>query len=233
MKLGIISDIHSNLEALTKGLEILREAKVDEIVCLGDIVGYGANPNECIDLVQQHCSVVLMGNHDQAAVDLEAAEYFTAHARAAAHWTAGKLTQDHQAYIRSLALTGTREGAYLVHASPLEPSEWRYILSESDARRAFPQFTERICFVGHSHVPGVFAETGGRDKVSRDDRFLVNVGSVGQPRDGDPRLSIGVFDSDRWEYRNIRAEYDVTRARRKILDAGLPAILGERLLRGM
>lgn len=232
MKLGIISDIHSNLEALTKSLEILREAEVDEIVCLGDIVGYGADPGECIDLVQRHCSVVLMGNHDQAAVDLEAAEYFTAHARVAAHWTAGTLTPDHRTYLLGLALTGTRRGAFLVHASPLEPGEWHYILSESDARLAFPRFTEQICFVGHSHVPGVFAEKSGTDEVNRDDRFIVNVGSVGQPRDGDPRLSVGVFDSDKWEYRNIRAEYNVARARKKVLDAGLPAILGERLVRG-
>lgn len=232
MKLGILSDIHSNLEALTKGLDLLREAEVTEIVCLGDIVGYGANPNECLDLVRQHCSVVLMGNHDQAAVNLEAAEYFTAPARAAAHWTARELTQDHREYLRNLALTGTHRGAFLVHASPLEPGEWHYIFSESDARLAFRQFGEQICFVGHSHVPGIFAEKTGMDEVNRGDRFLVNVGSVGQPRDGDPRLSVGVFNPDRWEYRNIRAEYDAARARRKILDAGLPAILGDRLLRG-
>ncbi|MBI4417715.1 MAG: metallophosphoesterase family protein [Ignavibacteriales bacterium] len=233
MKLAILSDIHSNFEALTAALEIVKQSDVDEIVCLGDVVGYGANPNECIELVQRRCSLVLMGNHDQAAVALEMAEYFTTHARSAAHWTAGQLTPEHGAYLRGLPYTGERNGVFLVHASPWEPVEWHYILSGYDARKAFKHFAERICFVGHSHIAGVFAETSRARTVGRDDRFIVNVGSVGQPRDGNPRLSFGIFDSERWEYENIRADYDIDGARQKILDAGLPVILAERLVRGM
>lgn len=233
MKIGIISDIHANLEALTRALEALAGSGVDQIACLGDIVGYGANPNECIELVRRHCSLVLMGNHDQAAVDLKAAEFFSPHARVAVEWTALQLAPEHKRYLEGLPLTAECAGSLLVHASPHDPAEWHYILSEIDAQQAFGSFEHRICFVGHSHVPGAFAERTRAQEVTKEDRFLVNVGSVGQPRDGDPRLSFGIFDPDVWEYRNVRVPYDVTTARAKILEAGLPVMLGERLLKGM
>lgn len=232
MKIGIISDIHGNLEALTSALDVMVASQVDEIVCLGDIVGYGANPHECIELVRKQCTLVVLGNHDQAAVDLRAAEYFSDLARAAVEWTAQQLSPDEKQYLAGLPLTAERAEALLVHASPRQPGEWNYLFSESEARMAFGAFPHRICFVGHSHVPGVFAEHSGALQVGTGDRFIVNVGSVGQPRDGDPRLSVGIFDPRTWSYQNVRAPYDVDSARAKILDAGLPVMLGDRLLRG-
>lgn len=232
MKIGIISDIHGNLEALTAALGIMADAQVDEVVCLGDIVGYGANPRECLALIRERCTLAVLGNHDQAAVDLRAAEYFSDLARAAAEWTARQLSTDEKRYLSGLPLTAERAGAFLVHASPREPGLWEYIFSEREARGAFGAFSQEICFVGHSHVPGVFAERSGAREVGRGDRFIVNVGSVGQPRDGDPRLSVGIFDAEAWSYRNMRVEYDAASARAKIRDAGLPMVLGERLLKG-
>lgn len=233
MRFAIISDIHSNLEALTKALEIIDTKGVQEIVCLGDIVGYGANPNECVELVFKRSSIILLGNHDLAAVDLSKAGGFTEHARLSAHWTSGKLLPDNKSRLEKLPYTSSFSGAFLVHSSPYEPEEWNYILSLLDARQAFGHFTEGLCFVGHSHIPGVFGESSLRQTVSRDERFLVNVGSVGQPRDRDPRLSFGIFDTGRWEYQHIRVEYDVRSASRKIIASGLPKALGERILLGV
>lgn len=233
MKFAIISDIHSNLEALTTALEAIKKESVDQILFLGDVVGYGANPNECVDLVREHCSVILLGNHDLAAVDLSVAEFFTTNARTAAHWTSRELRPGNKDFLKSLPYTAIADGAYLVHSSPYEPEEWHYIISESDARRMFPHFSEAICFVGHSHIPGVFAESSITEDIRRGERFIVNVGSVGQPRDGNPMLSFGVFDSARWEYRNVRLAYDCEAAGQKIREAGLPRMLADRLLQGV
>jgi len=233
MRFAIISDIHSNLEALSTALEAIKTEAVDQILFLGDVVGYGANPNECVDLVRKRCPIVLLGNHDLAAVDLSTADFFTANAKTAARWTAQELTPENKDFLKRLPYTAVIEGVQLVHSSPYEPEEWHYIISESDARRMFPYFNETICFVGHSHVPGVFAESSSTEEVRRGERFVVNVGSIGQPRDGNPNLSFGVFDSSQWEYRNIRLEYDAERAARKIREAGLPRALADRLLHGV
>jgi len=233
MRLAIISDIHSNLQALEKTLEVIRERKVDEIVCLGDIVGYGANPNECVRLVQDHCTTVLLGNHDLAALEPSVAEQFTANARIAALWTSEHLQPEHKDFLGTLPYVAARQDVFLVHSSPYEPEEWHYIFSTAEARSMFDHFSEQICFVGHSHVPGVYAERSGDGHITRNERFIVNVGSVGQPRDGNPRLSFGILDTDRWEYDNVRMSYDIDAASNEILKAGLPRLLGERLYVGM
>lgn len=233
MRFAILSDIHSNLEALTSVFEVLRDQNIGDIVCLGDIVGYGANPNECVALVREHCRVSLLGNHDLAAVDPSVADFFNMHAREAALWTAENLSAENKQYLQELPYTAVVEGARLVHSSPSEPEAWHYIVSLLDARPMFRFFSESICFVGHSHVPGVFAEASLTGRVNRTERFLVNVGSVGQPRDGDPRSSFGIFDTDRWEYVNLRIDYDVESAMRKIREAGLPRKLADRLAAGV
>ncbi len=233
MRFAIISDIHANLEALSTALETIEKEAVDKVLCLGDIVGYGANPNECVELVREHSSVVLLGNHDLAAVDLSVAEFFTANARTAAHWTAETLTPGNRDFLKGLPYTAVVEDALLVHSSPQEPEEWHYIISEFDASRMFPSFHEAICFIGHSHIPGVFPESSSAEQVGRGERFIVNVGSIGQPRDGNPDLSFGIFDSSGWEYRNIRLAYDAESAARKIREAGLPRMLAERILQGV
>lgn len=233
MRLAILSDIHSNLEALTKALEVVDSMGVDEVVCLGDVVGYGANPNECLEIIRGRCKTILLGNHDLAAVDLSQAEFFTHMARAAAEWTYRTLTADNKKFLRSLPYTANRPNMLLVHASPFEPEEWHYIISIFDALEAFKAFEERICFIGHSHVPGIFSATGKAATVKKDDRFIVNVGSIGQPRDGNPQLSFGVFETETWTYENIRADYDISGASARILEAGLPRGLADRLFVGV
>ncbi len=233
MRFAIISDIHSNLEALVKTFEIIDQSGVDRIVCLGDVVGYGANPNECVDLVRNRCSNVLLGNHDAAAIDLSASEFFNYHARAAAIWTNRELTEKNKGYLRGLAMSALEEKIFFVHASPCEPADWEYIIDEEEAQGAFGCFSEEICFVGHTHVPACFSENGQASAVEKGQRYLVNVGSVGQPRDGNPKLSFGIFDSGTWDYQNVRSAYDTAAAAGKIREAGLPVQLAERLFRGV
>lgn len=232
MRIAIISDIHSNLEGLEKALEIINERKVDDVICLGDIVGYGANPNECIALVRETTSHVLLGNHDEATIDLAKTEFFNPFARIAAEWTNKALSEEHKEFLKGLPFTVDKEGLTFVHSSPYEPEEWHYILSQSDAQYNFSCFSLPVCFVGHSHVPGIFCEDVWTREVVPGKKFIVNVGSIGQPRDNDWRLSLGLFDTETWTYENIRAEYDVNTAAEKIRKSGLPKALADRLLVG-
>jgi putative phosphoesterase len=232
-RFAIISDIHGNLEALTRAFEVIDEERVDDIVCLGDTVGYGANPVECLKLVRSRCSVILLGNHDAASIDLAVANQFTLNAQLSAIWTFGALDEESKTFLRSLKPTRPMDDILLSHGSPYEPDEWHYVISEFDMREAFRAFTERICFVGHSHIPIIFSEQGEKDAITRQGRFIINVGSIGQPRDGNPNLSFGIFDSEGWTYRNVRIEYDYRSAAKKIRDAGLPRALADRLIVGM
>ena len=232
MRIAIISDVHGNLEALEMALWILSEKKYDELVCLGDIVGYGANPNECLTLIRKNTDHILLGNHDEASLDLAQTDAFNPYAKAAAVWTNDELTDENKSFLGKLPYTLELDGVLFVHASPYQPHEWHYIISPGDARDNFIHFTTQVCFVGHSHVPAIFSEDVWSKEVVRDKKFIVNVGSVGQPRDGDPRLSCGLFDTKEWKYENIRSEYDVMKASEKIRKAGLPRALADRILVG-
>jgi predicted phosphodiesterase len=233
MRIALISDIHSNLEALTKAFEIIGQHSADTIVCLGDIIGYGANPNECVELVRQHCDIVIKGNHEDAVLDINIAEHFTDNARSAIAWTLKEITEENLVYIRSLSLVHRSSDALFVHASPCEPAEWNYIFEEDAAAHTFSCFSESLCFIGHTHMPAIFSINGNASVITRDERYLVNVGSVGQPRDRNTQLSFGLLDTDTWKYENIRAPYDVETTVRKILNTDLPARLGQRLLMGV
>ena len=233
MKYAIISDIHANLEALKKAMIIIEEKHVDEIVCLGDVVGYGANPNECADIVRRLCSVVVLGNHDAAALDPAGPHDFNPIAQKAIEWTADQLTDENRSFLSSLPMTEKKENILLVHSSPASPELWDYIINADDAVAAIDHFEEKICFIGHTHVPGIFSPHGRAKSISTTEQCLVNVGSVGQPRDGNPMLAFGIFDSTKWEYELIRSEYDIQGAAEKILNAGLPQELGYRLMYGM
>ena len=232
MRIGIISDIHSNLEALETALEVLSARKVDELVCLGDIVGYGANPNECLAMVCQATRHVIIGNHDEAAASFSGMDDFNPTARRAAEWTRARLTEENKEIIRKLPFTIELGGALFVHASPNTPYQWSYIITLTDAVESFNHFSTPICFIGHSHVPGILSDAGWEREVVREKKFIVNVGSVGQPRDGDPRLSCGFFDTEEWKYENIRSAYDAEKASEKIIKAGLPGSLAGRILIG-
>ncbi len=232
MKYAIISDIHSNLEALTKALEIIDQRSVDEIICLGDIVGYAANPNECLALVRQRCSTVIKGNHDEALLNDSITMHFTEDARSAIEWTRKRINEEYISYLRTLSLSIKKDDLLFVHASPCHPEQWKYILENKAAASALQCFSEPLCFIGHTHTPAIFSTAGRVRNVMKGERYLINVGSVGQPRDRITDLSFGIFDTDTWTYENIRSPYDVELTVKKILATDLPSALGYRLLTG-
>jgi diadenosine tetraphosphatase ApaH/serine/threonine PP2A family protein phosphatase len=232
MRIAIISDIHSNLEALKEAFKKIDSLNVDDIICLGDLVGYGANPNECIKMVKAHCSNVLCGNHDMAVFNPDITESFSVLAYLSAEWTREKVKPEYVSYLRSLPLTYEFGGCLFVHSSPAYPAEWDYIITDADARIAFRYFKQRNCFFGHSHRAEIFYERKSGKTDENPPRRLINVGSIGQPRDGDSRLSFGIYDTDGGVYENIRIEYDVETASKKIRETQLPPQLADRLFRG-
>jgi len=236
---AVLSDIHANLEALDTVLADVRKAGAGEILCLGDFVGYGASPNECIERLRPVAAAAVAGNHDVAVCGRLRLGGFSSHAAQAARWTAAALTPQSLAYLESLPFLVRHAGALLVHASPSEPQAWHYVLSVNEAREEFDAFAEPLCLIGHSHYPGSFRLEPGTAAVgySREAeiqlepgcRYLVNVPSVGQPRDGDPRAGYLLWDDRAGWVRHVRVEYDHAAARQRILDAGLPRFLGDRL----
>ena len=240
MKYAILSDVHANLEALRA---VLADAatRADAVLCLGDTVGYGAEPAACVDLLGDRARAVVAGNHEHGVAGLLDISWFNRWARAAAEWTREQLDDDHRAWLAALPLTHEVDEATLVHASPAQPDEWDYLVSAEDGWAAFPHFTTRWCFVGHSHVPGVWSlGSSGPDhdrhvglmRADAGRRYIVNVGSVGQPRDHDPRAAYGLWDAEAGSVELRRVSYDVEAARRKIMAAGLPRFLADRLSAG-
>lgn len=231
--LGIISDIHGNLEALDATFAAGAKLGVDEWICLGDVVGYGANPNECVQRVALLCSVVLFGNHDEAAIGGMDLSWFNPWAAEAAQWTIKALTPESWEFLSDRPYRHETSSATFVHGTPIEPEAWNYILDERDARAQATGFMTPLCFVGHSHVPGIFPvdPAQGNDEP----RSIINVGSVGQPRDGDPRACMVVVtetEEGAASVRFVRVAYDVGTAQRKIVEAGLPEVLARRLAVG-
>lgn len=237
MRLAILSDIHGNLEALDTVLADVDSRGAGAMVCLGDFVGYGAAPNECIERLRPRIECAVAGNHDLAACGRIKLGYFNPDAAQAARWTAETLTPEHLQYLRELPFTVLWRGVRLVHSSPAEPDEWHYVFSPGDAAFEMESCAEDVCFIGHSHYPGTFELAGAqvqytRDEVvkgRRDRRYLVNVPSVGQPRDGDRRAGYLLFDDEALRFEHVRLEYDIPAAMRRIREAGLPAFLADRL----
>ena len=210
-------------------------------ICLGDIVGYGGNPNECVEETRLSVDRCVAGNHDRAAVGGTSAGHFNPQAQAAVLWTGEVLTEPNRRFLSGAPLVAQEESIFFVHASPMEPSQWHYVVTTESAERAFERFQERLCLIGHSHRPLVAAkESDRRCKLSVEAeiclreklRYVINVGSVGQPRDGDPRASFLVLDTGEGRASIERVPYDTAAAGRAILDAGLPASLAERLQHG-
>lgn len=232
MRIAIISDIHGNKEALETALEDIRQRAPDRIVCLGDIVGYGANPVECLAAVREATPYIVLGNHDEAIFDPSKREHFAPMAREAIIWTSNQLAASDRNFLAGLPYRLRIDEFLFVHATPEHPEEWDYIFGGFEARLHSRAFTERVCFVGHSHIPAVYSMTAGTTAYNGKDRFIINVGSIGQPRDGNPDLSYGIVDSVAGTYENIRLRYDVKAAVKKILANGLPQRLAHRLLEG-
>ncbi len=240
MRAAIISDIHSNLPALEKVLEDIDNRGIDEIFCLGDIVGYGANPRECLALVRERCTKVVAGNHDLGVVGKADLSRFSTSAKIAAEWTADILDFDERKYLAELPLKLELGDVCLVHASPREPANWDYLNFKSMLPGQFASFDGKICFVGHSHYPLVWNDFGekiipdnrGAFQLDEGTRYIANAGSVGQPRDGDPRTGYVLFDDTKREITFFRLNYDIERAVSELKKNGLPERLASRLYRG-
>jgi diadenosine tetraphosphatase ApaH/serine/threonine PP2A family protein phosphatase len=240
LRYALISDIHSNLEALGAVVDIMKEERVDRCICLGDVVGYAANPNESVAVLRDFADAAVLGNHDSAAVGFTSVEGFNPLAQKAISWTAEELSQESREYLGTLPETLEIEECVLVHSSPSDPLMWRYIFSIDDARMEFHHFSTKICMVGHSHQPLTFIQykgrvivhTGHSVEIEEGNRYIVNVGSVGQPRDLNPRATYVLYDTEKKTIEIKRVEYDVQTARSKIVQAGLPRFLGDRLLVG-
>jgi len=242
MRYAIFSDVHSNLEALESVLSACKKESIDQYFCVGDLVGYAANPKECVDIVKSIASMTVAGNHDWASVELAGVEQFNPDAKAAVLWTRKILSQEHAVYLESLKLGFINSDFTLVHGTLDNPREFSYLSSGYMAWETFSLMQTDICFVGHTHVPGVYVKSSKdtveyREKIAEvkiepGKKYIINVGSVGQPRDGNPEASYCLYDADSSQAMIKRVEYDFKSASQKIFDAGLPKALGYRLSMG-
>jgi diadenosine tetraphosphatase ApaH/serine/threonine PP2A family protein phosphatase len=239
MRAALLSDVHGNRHAFEAVLAATAERGVDAVWCLGDLVGYGADPNACVALARERCSLILAGNHDLAVTGDLSLEEFSRGAALAAHWTQSEISREHLEFLRSLSPQGQAEGIGLYHASPRDPI-WEYVLSSMLADLCLTAQPERISVVGHSHVALSFSRSGDAEAsgTPREDgevadlstgEWIMNPGSVGQPRDGDPRAAWLELDTQAWTATWRRVEYDIDGAAAAIRAAGLPGSLAERL----
>jgi predicted phosphodiesterase len=247
MRYLILSDIHSNIEALESCVRRAKQAGYDSVLCCGDIVGYGPNPIEAIDGIRALNALTIRGNHDRVAAGLDEAAQFNPHARRAVYWTRDSLPPSHREYLAKLPVgpLDATEDAQLVHGAITHEDD--YIFTEADAEENFSLATKRITFFGHSHFPVVFGSDGKAPcslatsyefdefiavKCEAGKKLLVNPGSVGQPRDGDIRASFAIWDEDRNRIEFYRVEYDLGATQEKMRAVQLPAYLIDRLAHG-
>jgi diadenosine tetraphosphatase ApaH/serine/threonine PP2A family protein phosphatase len=244
VRIAAITDIHANLPALEAVLAAIDAAEVEQIWCLGDVVGYGVQPDACAELVRRRCDLCLVGNHDMAVLgELDIASFSEA-AAVAVEWTRENVAEETLEFLRDLDPSGEREGFGLFHASPSDPV-WEYVLSAEQADAGMDAHSHRIGLIGHSHVALFFNRPEGEDGEARGAQasdgalldlsrgtWLVNPGSVGQPRDGDPRAAWLEIDTETGTACFRRVPYEIARAAEPIVAAGLPTRLGERLYSG-
>jgi diadenosine tetraphosphatase ApaH/serine/threonine PP2A family protein phosphatase len=242
MRVAICSDIHGNRQAFEAVIAAAELERSEELWCLGDLVGYGGDPDACVALADAHCTVCLAGNHDLAVVDVLSLEEFSRGAALAARWTRDVIRPETREYLLRLSPKGSADGVGLFHASPRDPV-WEYVLSGLTAELCFDATDFRVSLIGHSHVALSFHRPEGEPASGSTRRegteldlgageWLVNPGSTGQPRDGDPRAAWLTLDTDRWTATWRRAEYDIAGAQAAIRAAGLPDSLAERLQYG-
>ncbi|MCF7908776.1 MAG: metallophosphatase family protein [Candidatus Omnitrophica bacterium] len=240
MRYAIFADVHSNIEAFQVVIEAYYQENVDRYLFLGDIIGYGGDPRECLDVLKDLKAITVAGNHDWAAVGKFPLNNLNLHARTAINWTKTKLTKADVSYLSGFHLTIEEKDFVCVHGSLRSPHEFKYILDIDDAVTVFQLFKKKVCFLGHSHRPGIYCLD--KDNVSYiepgevtfkpDNRYIVNVGSVGQPRDGDPRASFCVYDDEDQRVEIFRVGYDVAKAASSIVNQNLPSNLANRLYDG-
>ena len=245
MRYAIIADIHANLAALMAVLtDIYQKEGIAEVWCLGDIIGYGPDPSQCIELLRRTKHICVVGNHDLAAIGEIDTSDFNPDAAAACEWTAKQLATPNRVYIKSLPLVIERDDFTLVHGSPRQPI-WEYVLSIGTARENFNYFKSKYCLVCHTHVPGIFRlgkKTGScsfsqfspkEGLVLGEERLIINPGAVGQPRDGDPRASYAIYDSETKKINLYRVPYDIAATQARMVEERLPMRLVARLSQGL
>ena len=239
MKFALFGDIHANLEALKAVLEDAEKKGCTNYACIGDIVGYNANPSECLAIVRELECPVVKGNHDEEASLETPLEGLNPLAKQALEWTRKQLSDDDKEWLRNLRLLRQVRDFTVVHATLDSPAGWAYVTNKFDAMASFSYQFTGVCFYGHTHTPRVFVKASNvteepveRTKIHAGRKYFINVGSVGQPRDGDWRASYAIFDLDEHRVEIQRLEYDLATAQKKIVDAGLPEMLATRLALG-
>jgi diadenosine tetraphosphatase ApaH/serine/threonine PP2A family protein phosphatase len=242
MRIALLSDVHGNLPAFEAVLADVDDAEVEESWCLGDLVGYGAEPDGCVDLARERCDLCLAGNHDLVVTGEIDLGDFSSSAAAAAQWTRDNISAEALEFLSSLKPQADDRDIGLFHASPRDPV-WEYVLSTWQADECMDLMKKRVGAVGHSHVALWFKRSGegnvegapaegGLEQDLTDGEWLLNPGAVGQPRDGDPRAAWLLLDTEGWSAEWRRVEYDIDRAAGAIEEAGLPGVLGQRLYTG-
>ncbi len=236
MKYALISDVHANLEALEAVMSEIESMKIEHILCLGDAIGYGANPEECAQIIREKCDICLMGNHEAAVIGNLDISYFTQYAKDAALWTRNHISESTLRWANNLPLISNIYNFTLIHGSLYQPEMFNYVQTIADAEFNFKVMETDILFLGHSHQPLAFFNTepmtytlGPEIELDNSDKVIVNIGSVGQPRDENPLSCFAVYDSEENIVELIRVEYDHTKTANKILAAGLPEALAIRL----
>lgn len=236
MKFAIIADIHANLEAFQVVLADIEQQRCTHVACLGDVVGYNANPKECLDIVRQKGWPVVKGNHDEYCSSEDPLDGFNPAAAAAVNWTRRQLTVEDRQWLRDLKYQRMVTSFTIVHATLDAPQRWGYVFDKLAAAASFTYQNTAVCFFGHTHVPVAFMRdslvrggTYSKFKVEPNKKYFVNVGSVGQPRDHIPKAGYVVYDIDEGTIELRRLDYDIPAVQKKILAAGLPARLAERL----
>jgi predicted phosphodiesterase len=241
VRYGIFGDIHGNLHALEAVLEAYQDESIDAYLCTGDLVGYGANPRECIAQIKETCQEVVAGNHDFAVCEKLALDFFNSYAKTAVLWTREQLEPEDIEYLRHMKLTATvDEFTTVSHATIYDAHAFDYIQTQYDAHLSLQELSTTCGFVGHSHIPIAFYLRDGTVNWTMEpdldldgiEKALVNVGSVGQPRDENPDAAYSIYDTEKGTIRLKRVPYDIDGAVKAIDDAGLPRILGERLRLG-
>jgi predicted phosphodiesterase len=239
MRFAIFGDIHANLEAFEIVLADARVQRCTAYICLGDVVGYNANPRECLELVQSLKCPVVKGNHDDYASSDSSLESFNPLAEAAIQWTRDQLNPSEKSWLGALPLISEIHGFMIVHATLEDPGGWSYVLNQLDAAASFSKQTTELCFFGHTHAPRAYIKDSSvvglpfeQLVLEPGKKYFVNVGSVGQPRDGDWRAAYVVFDAERRTIRLRRLTYDLPKTQEKILSSGLPPRLADRLAFG-
>ena len=238
MKYAVLADIHSNLEALNAAADYLANANINHYLILGDLVGYAANPNECLDVISKLPAKIVIGNHDAAAMDLRQGEGFTDTAYEAIRWTHNCLEPRWHDFFGCLPFIHITPSYTMAHAAIANPEAFDYLFYFDDALPSFRQMETPLGWIGHTHVPQIFMAKGksgaylneGKYPLDRSEKYLINPGSVGQPRDRDTRLSFAVFDEEAYSLQIVRLSYDSRKTAQKIREAGLPESLAERLL---